>query len=166
MGEHEALSWRGHEAIDRDGDKLGKIKEIYLDNETDEPEWAVVGIGLLGGKVRFLPLQGATERGGFVRIDVEKDRLDGAPEVDEDAELTADQERGLYEHYGLDYDAPGGRGPGIGGSEHGEHEHGRGEHGRGGDVGRGDDVGGGGGVGRGDDVERGGDVGRGSDVGR
>ena len=30
MGEHEALSWRGHEAIDRDGDKLGKIKETGL----------------------------------------------------------------------------------------------------------------------------------------
>src|SRR5215211_5268874 len=66
MGEHEALSWRGLEAIDRDGDKLGKIKEIFLDNDTDEPEWAVVGIGMLGRKVRFLPLQGATERGGFV----------------------------------------------------------------------------------------------------
>src|SRR4051794_20989526 len=139
MGEHEALSWRGLEAIDRDGDKLGKIKEIFLDNDTDEPEWAVVGIGMLGRKVRFIPLRGATERDGFVRVDVEKERLEGAPQVDEDAELSADQERELYGHYGLDYDAPGQRsGGGAGGhGHHTEHDHEHGRHGEPGGVGGG-----------------------------
>jgi len=32
-----------------DGEKLGKIEAIYLDDATDAPEWAAVKSGLSGG---------------------------------------------------------------------------------------------------------------------
>ena len=46
----DVLSWRGQDMVDADGDKIGTIEEIYLDAETDEPEWAVVTTGLFGNK--------------------------------------------------------------------------------------------------------------------
>ena len=39
-----------------DGDKLGKIDAIYLDNATDAPEWAAVRTGLFGGHNTLVPL--------------------------------------------------------------------------------------------------------------
>ena len=41
----QAQTWRGHTAYDCDGEKIGTIDEIYLDRETDQPEWAVVTHG-------------------------------------------------------------------------------------------------------------------------
>ncbi len=45
----EVLEWRGRTAVGVDGEKLGKIEEIYLDAETQRPEWALVNTGLFGG---------------------------------------------------------------------------------------------------------------------
>ena len=41
--------------VDRDGDKIGNIDAIYLDDETGEPEWALVNTGLFGTKSSFVP---------------------------------------------------------------------------------------------------------------
>src|SRR5688500_7280645 len=42
----EVLEWRGRTAVDREGDKLGTIEEIYLDAETQRPEWALIKTGM------------------------------------------------------------------------------------------------------------------------
>ena len=47
-----AVGWRGHEMVDRDGDKIGTIDEVYLDAESGEPEWATVNPGLFGTRQR------------------------------------------------------------------------------------------------------------------
>jgi uncharacterized protein (TIGR02271 family) len=49
----EIVSWRGHELYDRGGSNVGKIEEIYLDAETDQPEWALVKTGLFDSKSTF-----------------------------------------------------------------------------------------------------------------
>jgi uncharacterized protein YrrD len=41
-----AVQMRGMTAVDRDGDKLGKIEDIYLDQETGKPEWIALKTGL------------------------------------------------------------------------------------------------------------------------
>ena len=43
--EHDVLSWRGQNLIDSHGDKIGKIEEIYLDADSNVPEWALVTTG-------------------------------------------------------------------------------------------------------------------------
>jgi sporulation protein YlmC with PRC-barrel domain len=43
----EVGSWRGSNAVDSDGDKIGKIEEIYMDAETGKPEWLAVKTGCL-----------------------------------------------------------------------------------------------------------------------
>ena len=49
-------------AVDPDGDKIGTIFDVYLDNDTDQPEWLAVNTGLFGSKVSFVPIAGADPR--------------------------------------------------------------------------------------------------------
>jgi len=46
----------GQSVYGRDGDKLGKVGQVYLDDETGKPEWATVQTGLFGTKESFVPL--------------------------------------------------------------------------------------------------------------
>jgi hypothetical protein len=103
----DVQTWKGRKVVGPDGDKVGTIDEIFLDRQTGEPEWATVKTGLFGRRSSFVPLRGAElTEDGDVRIMVDKDLVKEAPKVDADEELTAEEERRLWEHYGLsDYDA-------------------------------------------------------------
>jgi uncharacterized protein (TIGR02271 family) len=110
-------SWRGSNAVDNDGDKIGTIEEIYMDAETGKPEWLAVTTGLFGSKVSFIPLAEASESGGEVRVPYDKQQVKDAPNAEADGELSQEEEAALYRHYGLDYSEarsdsglPGGRG--------------------------------------------------------
>jgi sporulation protein YlmC with PRC-barrel domain len=99
--------------VDSDGDKIGKIEEIYLDAETNEPEWAVVTTGLFGTKQTFVPIGDASTSGDGIRVPFDKATVKDAPKVDPDGALSQDEERQLYQHYGReysDYSGPGGSG--------------------------------------------------------
>jgi uncharacterized protein (TIGR02271 family) len=101
----EVGSWRGRNAVDSDGDKIGKIEEIYMDAETGKPEWLAVTTGLFGSKVSFIPLAEATESGGEVWVPYDKQQVKDAPNAEADGELSQEEEAALYSHYGLDYSA-------------------------------------------------------------
>jgi uncharacterized protein (TIGR02271 family) len=99
--------------LDNDGDKIGNIDEIYLDAETNEPEWAVVSTGLFGNKQSFVPIGDASASGDGVRVPFEKAQVKDAPRIDPDGRLSQEEERQLYQHYGRDYaefSGPGGSG--------------------------------------------------------
>jgi len=99
----EVLEWHGRTVVATDGDKLGKIEEIYFDQETDRPEWALINTGMFAGKSSFMPLQGATSDGEQVTAPYSKDQVKDAPKVDPDGELSQPEEAELYRHYGVDY---------------------------------------------------------------
>jgi uncharacterized protein (TIGR02271 family) len=101
----DVLSWRGRAMVDDDGDKIGTIDEIYLDQDTDEPEWAVVTTGLFGTKQSFVPIADANSTPDGVRVPYEKSQVKDAPRIDPDGRLSQDDERRLYEHYGRDWGA-------------------------------------------------------------
>jgi uncharacterized protein (TIGR02271 family) len=110
--------WRGQELLGSDGDKIGTIEEIYVDNDTDQPEWALVKTGLFGGKGTFVPLSQATPEEGGVRVPFEKSMVKDAPNIDPDGQLSQSEERTLYEHYSLEYgDTDTGSGTGTGGTD-------------------------------------------------
>jgi uncharacterized protein (TIGR02271 family) len=96
-------TWRGHEARSSDGDKLGKIEDIYLDQETGKPEWMAVKTGMFGGRVSFVPLAEASLGGDVVTVPYDKAKIKDAPHADADGELSQQEEGRLYRHYGLDY---------------------------------------------------------------
>ncbi len=95
--------FRGHDLYDRDGEKIGAIEEIYLDAETNEPEWALVHTGLFGTKRTFVPLRDASERDEDLSVAVEKSAVKDAPGIDPNGQLSQREEAELYRHYGLDY---------------------------------------------------------------
>ena len=99
----EVLEWRGLTAVDSEGSKLGKIEEIYLDSETDRPEWALVQTGMFGGKSSFMPLRDVRADGDNVVAPYSKDQVKGAPQMEPDGELSQQDEAALYSHYGVDY---------------------------------------------------------------
>jgi uncharacterized protein (TIGR02271 family) len=103
MSMETAAQWRGAEVIDASGDKVGKLEEIYLDQETEQPEWALVKTGMFGSKSTFVPLQGASPEGDSVRVAFETQQIKDAPKVDTDQELSPDEEQQLYAHYGREY---------------------------------------------------------------
>ena len=49
----------GRQAYDVQGQKVGKIGQIYLDERSGTPSWATVNTGLFGQKESFVPLDGA-----------------------------------------------------------------------------------------------------------
>lgn len=99
----EIMEWRGCEVIDRDGDKVGRLDEIYVDRETGKPEWAIVNTGLFGRKSSFVPLAEAIRDGGMIRVPYEAQQVKDAPSVDPDGEISLEEEQAVYSHYGLDY---------------------------------------------------------------
>jgi uncharacterized protein (TIGR02271 family) len=109
-GMTEAYDWRGRTVVDSSGDKIGTVDEIYVDAQTDQPEWATVNTGLFGMSSSFVPLTTATPRGEDVQVSVSKDEVKDAPRVDPDGELSPDEEQALYAHYGLDYGSNGSAG--------------------------------------------------------
>src|SRR5215207_10428480 len=103
MATQNVTEWRGQELLDNDGDKIGTIEEIYLDTDTDRPEWALVKTGLFGGKGTFVPLQQANPTGDGIQVPFEKSHVKDAPNIDPDGQLSQSEEQTLYQHYGLSY---------------------------------------------------------------
>ena len=101
--ESAVAEWRGRNAVDSDGDKIGSIDEIYMDAETGKPEWLAVKTGMFGSKVSFVPIAEASDAGGDVRVPYDKQQVKDAPNAEADGELSQEEEASLYRHYGLDY---------------------------------------------------------------
>jgi uncharacterized protein (TIGR02271 family) len=95
--------WRGADLVDRDGDKIGSIDDIYLDDETGQPEFVLVKTGFFGTGAHFVPLQGATQDGDRLVVQFSKDQVKDAPGLDADDHLTQEQESRLYSYYGISY---------------------------------------------------------------
>jgi uncharacterized protein (TIGR02271 family) len=103
LNKDEVLSWRGRDLADSAGSKIGRIEEIYLDAETDAPEWALVHTGLFGTKQTFVPIRGASATGDAMQVPYDKAKVKDAPKVDADGQLSQSEESSLYRYYGLDY---------------------------------------------------------------
>jgi uncharacterized protein (TIGR02271 family) len=103
----DVLALRGQELRGSDGEKLGTIEEIYLDTDTNQPEWALVTTGLFGTKQSFVPIQGMTQDGGTATVPFDKATVKDAPNVDPDGRLSETEEAELYRHYGRDYGSAG-----------------------------------------------------------
>jgi uncharacterized protein (TIGR02271 family) len=95
----------GSQLVDSDGQKVGKVGQIYLDDQTGKPEWATVNTGFFGSSESFVPLAEASVSGDEIRVPYTKDQIKDAPNVDVDAggHLDQSEERNLYQHYGLGY---------------------------------------------------------------
>jgi uncharacterized protein (TIGR02271 family) len=101
--EQAVAEWRGANAIDNDGDKIGAIDEIYMDADTGKPEWLAVKTGMFGTKVSFIPIAQAQATDDGVRVPYDKQQVKDAPQAEPDGQLSQEEEAALYRHYGFEY---------------------------------------------------------------
>ncbi|MEU9027103.1 PRC and DUF2382 domain-containing protein [Streptomyces sp. NPDC048383] len=101
-------------AYDTDGEKIGSIGQVYRDDATGRPEWVTVKTGWFGMKESFVPLAGARSDGEALHVPHAKELVKDAPRVDADQHLDVDEERRLYQHYGLPGSHDNGKGKGNG----------------------------------------------------
>lgn len=87
-------------AYDDSGEKIGSVDQVYIDDDTREPKFALVNTGLFGLRSSFVPLEGATMDGDDLRVQFSKDRVKDAPNMDPDGHLEPEQEQELFAYYG------------------------------------------------------------------
>jgi len=99
----QARSWRGLTLVATDDEPVGRIEAIYVDRTTRQPEWALVHTGLFGSSRTFVPLADAAQRGDTVQVPHETSVVREAPRLEQDTELSEEDEARLYAHYGIRY---------------------------------------------------------------
>jgi len=96
-------AWRGHDVVDTEGTKIGKVEDIYLDDDSGQPEWLAVKTGMFGNKHSFVPLEGSTSEGENIRIGYTKAIVSDAPRVEAEQHMSAEEEAELYRYYKREY---------------------------------------------------------------
>jgi uncharacterized protein (TIGR02271 family) len=89
----------GRTAIDSEGAKLGKIGQVYLDDQSGQPLWVTIHTGMFGTKESFAPLYGSRTDGDDLRLAVTKALVKDAPGIETDRHLEGDDNEALYTYY-------------------------------------------------------------------
>lgn len=90
-------------AYDVNGDKLGGIKEVFVDDNTGEPTFVEVNHGLFGLSSSLVPLRGHSFAGDDeVHLAFDKERIKDAPDFDANGALSVEDQNTIYRHYGVD----------------------------------------------------------------
>ena len=95
----ELQNMEGRTAVDVDGGKLGKIGQIYVDDQSGQPLWVTIATGMFGTKESFAPLYGSQTDGDNLRLAVSKDLVKDAPGVDADGHIADSENEALYTYY-------------------------------------------------------------------
>jgi uncharacterized protein YrrD len=99
--------WHGKDLVDRDGQKIGKLEDVYVDVEPDEPMFGTVKEGLFAHHLTFVPLRGITIGPDNLQVTVSKEQVQDAPNIEMHGdELSQVGESALYHHYQLNYTPP------------------------------------------------------------
>ncbi|GAA2436082.1 PRC and DUF2382 domain-containing protein [Streptomyces macrosporus] len=108
-----------HQVYDAEGRKIGEAGHIFLDDVTGEPEWASVRTGLFGTSETFVPIHDAALVEDHLEIPYSKDQVKDAPHVDVDqgGHLSEQEERRLYQYYGIEWGSYGRETTGRAGTE-------------------------------------------------
>lgn len=89
----------GRTAVDSDGERVGKIGQVYLDDQTQQPVWVTIHTGMFGSKETFAPLHGSSSNGDQLVLAVSKAKIKDAPNVEADGHLDDDENDELYAYY-------------------------------------------------------------------
>lgn len=90
------------DVIDEHGERIGSVKQVWLDDQDGRPMWASVHTGLFGLKESFVPIQDATLGNGVITVPVDKQQVKDAPRIEvSDEHMSDEQQEELYSYYGL-----------------------------------------------------------------
>jgi len=89
-----------------DGQKIGKIVDVYESTQGEDGTFVTVHTGMFGGHASFVPLAQASLQGKDVVVPYDKNLVKDAPRVQADQDLTSVEEDRLYQHYNLSGGSP------------------------------------------------------------
>lgn len=89
----------GHHVLDREGHNVGKINQVYLDDQTDQPSWVSVNTGMFGRNETLIPLQGSQPMEEDIRVPYDKSTVKDAPHIDADRHISPEEEQTVREYY-------------------------------------------------------------------
>jgi hypothetical protein len=99
--------WHGKMLLDRDSERIGKLQDVYVDVETDEPQFATVKEGFIRPHLTFVPLSGAQAGPDYLQVPVTREQVRSAPNIELRGDgLSPADESALYHHFELNYTAP------------------------------------------------------------
>ncbi|MGI8593907.1 MAG: PRC-barrel domain-containing protein, partial [Solirubrobacteraceae bacterium] len=94
--------WKGQNVVDRDGEKIGRLEDVYFEAGSPEPVLGCVKTGMLGRRHILVPLAGASLSRDHLRVAYQRDQVTGGPQAEPGATLEAGQEQELARHYDID----------------------------------------------------------------
>jgi PRC-barrel domain protein len=96
--------WLGQEVVDSEGERVGKLEEVFYSSAGGEAIFASVKSGLLGRHSSLVPLAGASVGRDYVRLAYTGEQIESADsEVSfKGANLGRDDARRFGELYGVD----------------------------------------------------------------
>ena len=96
--------WQGKSLVDQNGEKIGKLQDVYVDVETDEPQFGTVKEGIIGRHLTFVPLGGIQVGPDFLQVATTKEKVRSAPDLERHGdELSQADESALYHHFEQNY---------------------------------------------------------------
>ncbi len=105
--EWNVAEWHGKMLVDRDGERIGKLQDVYVDVENDEPQFATVKEGFLSRHLTFVPLREIKVGPEGLQVAVSKEQIRSAPNIEQHGEeLSQGDESALYHHYEMNYTPP------------------------------------------------------------
>ncbi|MGK8500392.1 PRC-barrel domain-containing protein [Nocardia asiatica] len=86
-----------------EGEKIGKVKRVYVDNNSGSPTWIAVSTGLFSADA-LVPLAGAEHRpeSATLRVRVGKEAVKASPQLDHNGQISPQAEQELFDHYQID----------------------------------------------------------------
>src|SRR5215217_7753923 len=95
--------YAGYEVYDRNGEKIGKVDDLFVD-ENDQPEYLGVKMGFLGLEgTSLIPweLTKGDKEGRRIEVSVEKAQAKEGPSFNDDEDITPQYENEVRSQYGL-----------------------------------------------------------------
>ena len=101
----EWVAYVGAPLHDEDGNVVGTIEEFYVETDDGPPAWVVVVNEAAGTTRSYVPMRDAqpTGSGHGLQVSVSRDAIRDAPGAPDGGDLSAAEERQLYEHYEQTY---------------------------------------------------------------
>ena len=106
----QIAEWKGRDVVDRDGEKIGKLEDVYFEEDSREPVFGCVKTGMLGRRHILVPLTGASVSRDHLRVPFDQDQVKDGPQAEAGATLDSEKEREIARHYEIELTAPAGGG--------------------------------------------------------
>ena len=98
------VHFAGYEVYDPDGEKIGKVDDLFVD-ENDQPEYIGVKMGFLGTSSTLIPwgvVNTTDDESRRIVVSVDKAKAKDGPAFDDEVrEITPEYERDVHSYYGL-----------------------------------------------------------------